>query len=45
MEPLSYMWSVINRNVVMQRMTVFVILSLININNKIQTKSIYQYDL
>jgi hypothetical protein len=40
-----YMRSVIDRNVVMQRMTVFVILSLININNKILTKSIYQYDL
>jgi len=45
MGPLSYMWFVINRNIVMQCMTVFVILSLININNKIQTKSIYQYDL
>jgi len=39
------MRSVVNRNVVMQCMIVFVILSLININNKILTKSIYQYDL
>ena len=45
MGPPSYMRSVVDRNVVMQRMTVFVILSLININNKILSKCNYQYDL
>jgi len=45
MGPLSYMRSVVDRNIVTQRMTVFVILSLININKKTLTKSVYQYDL
>jgi len=39
------MQSVFDRNIVMQRMTVFAVLRLININNKTLTKSIYQYDL